>query len=119
MIGRSAMPHDTVVAVANYQCQTGENPLWNVAENRIYWEDIDSGRLFRAEHQSLEHECFHQGPVIGGFTFQADGSLLLFEQAFGFIGLFLSFPTLYVASRIANEFKRVTVVPAIATENSS
>jgi predicted PurR-regulated permease PerM len=33
-------------------------------------------------------------------------SLLLFEQAFGFVGLFLSFPSLYVASRIAGEWKR-------------
>jgi predicted PurR-regulated permease PerM len=33
-------------------------------------------------------------------------SLLLFEQAFGFVGLFLSFPSLYVASRIADEWKR-------------
>jgi len=32
-------------------------------------------------------------------------SLLLFEQAFGFVGLFLSFPSLYVASKIANEWK--------------
>ena len=31
-------------------------------------------------------------------------SLLLFEQAFGFVGLFLSFPTLYVAMRIRNEW---------------
>lgn len=33
-------------------------------------------------------------------------SLLLFEQAFGFVGLFLSFPSLYVASKIADEWKR-------------
>jgi putative permease len=32
-------------------------------------------------------------------------SLLLFETVFGFWGLFLSFPALYVASRIANEWK--------------
>ncbi len=32
-------------------------------------------------------------------------SLLLFEQVFGFAGLFLSFPALYVASRIANEWR--------------
>jgi predicted PurR-regulated permease PerM len=32
-------------------------------------------------------------------------SLLLFEVAFGFVGLFLSFPALYVASRIANEWR--------------
>ncbi len=32
-------------------------------------------------------------------------SLLMFETVFGFWGLFLSFPALYVASRIANEWK--------------
>lgn len=32
-------------------------------------------------------------------------SLLLCEQAFGFVGLFLSFPLLYVASRIGNEWR--------------
>jgi predicted PurR-regulated permease PerM len=32
-------------------------------------------------------------------------SLLLFEQAVGFVGLFLSFPALYVASRIAHEWR--------------
>jgi len=66
--------------VANYQCQVGENPLWDEREGRLYWVDIDSGRLFRIEHESGEHECFHHNPdKIGGFTFQDDGSLLLFE----------------------------------------
>lgn len=32
------------------------------------------------------------------------GSLILFEHAFGIVGLFLSFPALYVGSRIRNEF---------------
>ena len=65
--------------VANHHCLVGENPLWNEREGRIYWVDIDSGRLFRADHATLENECFYRGPVIGGFTFQEDGSLLLFE----------------------------------------
>jgi D-xylono/L-arabinono-1,4-lactonase len=65
--------------VANYHCITGENPLWNPDDGRIYWEDIDAGRIFRADHRTLAHECFHEGPVVGGFTLQADGSLLLFE----------------------------------------
>jgi D-xylonolactonase len=68
-----------VEAVANYHCVTGENPLWNPDDGRIYWLDIETGRIFRAEHRTLEHECFYEGPVVGGFTLQADGSLLLFE----------------------------------------
>ncbi|HEV8246615.1 MAG TPA: SMP-30/gluconolactonase/LRE family protein [Polyangiaceae bacterium] len=68
-----------IQSVANYHCRVGENPLYDEREQRIYWEDIDTGRLFRADHRTLEHECFYQGDVIGGFTFQEDGSLLLFE----------------------------------------
>jgi len=66
-------------AVANYHCVVGENPLFDPDDGRIYWLDIETGRLFRADHATLEHECFYQGPVTGGFTLQADGSLLLFE----------------------------------------
>jgi predicted PurR-regulated permease PerM len=32
-------------------------------------------------------------------------SLLVFEETFGFVGLFLSFPTLYIATRIHREWK--------------
>lgn len=32
-------------------------------------------------------------------------SLLLFEQVLGFVGLFLSFPALYIASRVMNEWR--------------
>ncbi len=68
-----------IQSVANYHCGTGENPLYDSRDGRVYWEDIPTGRLFRADHATLEHECFYQGEVVGGFTFQADGSLLLFE----------------------------------------
>jgi sugar lactone lactonase YvrE len=67
-------------AVANYHCKVGENPLWDAREERLYWADIESNRLFRVDHASGEHECFHHGEtMIGGFSFQEDGSLLLFE----------------------------------------
>jgi putative heme transporter len=36
-------------------------------------------------------------------------SLLLFEQVFGFLGLFLSFPALYVALKIGHEWKEAEV----------
>lgn len=68
-------------AVANYHCKVGENPLWDAREGRLYWTDIESGRLFRYEPASGAHECFYRdSQMIGGFTFQADGSLLLFRE---------------------------------------
>jgi D-xylonolactonase len=64
--------------IADYQCVTGEGPLWHPDERRLYWVDIPTGRLFRYEPASGRHEQCHAGGVIGGFTLQADGALLLF-----------------------------------------
>ena len=65
--------------IANYEEEAGEGPLWHVAEQRVYWVDITTSRIFRYHPASGHHALFYQGEEdIGGFTFQADGSLLLF-----------------------------------------
>ena len=64
--------------IADYKCICGEGPLWHSDEKRLYWVDIDSGRMFRHDPAADKHEQCYQGDVIGGFTIQADGALLLF-----------------------------------------
>ena len=64
--------------VADYACETGENPLWHPDEQRLYWTDIPTGRLFRFDPQADTHQQCYAGRPVGGFTLQADGSLLLF-----------------------------------------
>ena len=64
--------------IADYQCETGEGPLWHPVERQLYWADIPRGRLFRYDPATGVHEQFYQGEVVGGFTIQADGALLLF-----------------------------------------
>jgi len=64
--------------LADYQCVTGEGPLWHPGERRVYWVDIPKGRLFRYDPGTGAHEQVYEGDVIGGFTIQADGALLLF-----------------------------------------
>ncbi|MHB1318532.1 MAG: SMP-30/gluconolactonase/LRE family protein [Anaerolineae bacterium] len=66
------------VLIADYQCITGEGPLWHPDERRLYWVDIPTGRLFRYAPATGFHEQCYSGPVVGGFTLQADGKLLLF-----------------------------------------
>ena len=64
--------------IADYQCVTGEGPLWHPQEKRLYWVDIPQGRMFRYDPATGEHEQCYEGEVVGGFTIQADGALLLF-----------------------------------------
>jgi sugar lactone lactonase YvrE len=59
-------------------CHTGECPLWHAGERRIYWVDIPAGRLFRYAPATGQMETFACGAPVGGFTIQADGTLLLF-----------------------------------------
>ena len=64
--------------IADYACVTGEGPLWHPQEQKVYWVDIPAGRLFRYDPASGKHEQVFAGGVIGGFTFQDDGAILLF-----------------------------------------
>lgn len=66
--------------IADYACDTGENPLWHPCEKCLYWTDIPTGRLFRFDPASHRHRQIYQGRPVGGFTFQADGGLLLFRD---------------------------------------
>jgi len=64
--------------VADYACKTGEGPLWHPQEKKVFWCDIPNGRLFSYDPSSDRHEQLYHGDVIGGFTIQEDGKLLLF-----------------------------------------
>ena len=69
--------------VADVPCETGENPLWHTDHNLLYWCDIPNGRLYTYDPATETYELLYEDPEerIGGFTFQTDGSLLLFQEA--------------------------------------
>lgn len=66
--------------IADYNCVVGEGPLWHPTERCVYWVDIPQGRIFRYDPASGKHSQIFEGPQVGGFTIQADGSLLLFME---------------------------------------
>ncbi len=69
-----------VETVAPTSCATGENPLWHPDEQLLYWTDIPAGRLYRFNPTTHHHEMCYEDRPVGGFTLQADGSLLLFRD---------------------------------------
>ena len=58
-----------------------ENPLWDLQVGRVLWTDIESGRVFSCGLDSNKPELLYQGPTVGGFTMQKDGTLLLFRES--------------------------------------
>lgn len=59
-------------------CVTGENPLWHPDEKVVYWTDIPGARIYRYDPISGETTVAYSGDIIGGFTLQTDGALLMF-----------------------------------------
>jgi sugar lactone lactonase YvrE len=69
-------------------CETGEGPLWHEDEGALYWVDIPAGRVYRYDPASGRNEVAYQhDEMVGGFTIQADGSLLLFCSRGGVLHL--------------------------------
>jgi D-xylonolactonase len=68
--------------ITETSCVIGENPLWHAEQQKLYWCDIPLGRLYRYDPVRRSTEIVRDGSsdksVIGGFTIEADGSLLLF-----------------------------------------
>jgi len=93
----------TVVAKSN--CVVGENPLWNSFNEEVYWCDIPEGKIYQYNSSSHEHRIIYENGVVGGFTIQADGSLLIFKSG-GRIDYW-------------DNGKSITVVPASGTEVTS
>ena len=61
-------------------CYCGEGPVWHPLEKRLYWTDIDRGRLYRFNPIDHTRELVYEDRPVGGFTVQADGRLLLFRD---------------------------------------
>jgi sugar lactone lactonase YvrE len=74
------MQHWQPTLIVQERCATGEGPLWNPFDQHVYWTDIPRGRMYRYNQQDGKHELVFEGAIVGGFTIQEDGSLLLFME---------------------------------------
>lgn len=58
---------------------TGEGPLWHEESQTLTWVDIPAGKLFRYDPATGKNDLIYQhNGELGGYTIQADGSLVLF-----------------------------------------
>jgi D-xylonolactonase len=65
--------------LVDYECETGEGPLWHPEHELLYWVDIPGGDLFSYDPASGDAErVLDYDGAIGGFTLEDSGALLLF-----------------------------------------
>lgn len=65
--------------IIDIRCHNAEGPLWHPFEERFYWSDIPRGFLFCYDSATRTYEQVYKGEPVGGYTIQADGTLLLFK----------------------------------------
>ncbi|MFN3683292.1 MAG: SMP-30/gluconolactonase/LRE family protein [Fimbriimonadaceae bacterium] len=72
------MPPLRAEPILAVRCHLGEGPRWHPTERCLYWCDIEAGELHRWTPGGEDHRAWAVARQLGGFTFQADGSMLLF-----------------------------------------
>jgi D-xylonolactonase len=61
-------------------CAMGECPRWNPDEAVVYWCDMLGGTMYRYDPDAEETTRVYDGPNVGGFVHEYDGSRLLFME---------------------------------------
>ena len=71
----------TVHLLVDAPLRLGESAIWHEDEQRLYYTDIDGATLYRYDPATGTSEIVFQGETVADMTIQADGSLLLFQDA--------------------------------------
>jgi len=69
--------NEKIRVVADYGNLCGEGPLWDAAEQILYWTDITGKEFFRYRWRDHRHERIHEGFQIGGFCLQEAGGFVV------------------------------------------
>ncbi len=73
MAGRSPQ----IELVLDARAGTGENPVWNEKEQRLYWIDIEEPALHRLDPATGADESFETPARIGSFALCESGAILV------------------------------------------
>ncbi len=68
---------NAVEDVLTCQCKLGEGPVWSVAEQALYWVDIENRRFSRLYPASGKYEVFEVGLPVGVLAPRERGGLVM------------------------------------------
>ena len=68
---------DNLEIIANYNDLCGECPVWDEAQQQLYWTDCVGQRFYRYDWRTEMHEIVQQGFEINGFTLNEPGGFIV------------------------------------------
>lgn len=68
------------VSLLRFRATLAEGPCWHPEEQALYFTDIPAGRIWRFDSKSQQADIFYEGFITGGFTLQAAGGWVLFQE---------------------------------------
>lgn len=92
------------------RCSVGESPLWSVAEQALYWVDIEGRRIHRFDLGAARHDAWGTAERVACIALHAQGGLLaametgIFHVRLGSAGALAS--TLLAAARFPRDGMR-------------
>jgi sugar lactone lactonase YvrE len=60
--------------------QFAQNLRWDDRDESLWWTDVAGGRLYRFNAETRIHSAVYEGPAVGAFLPQEDGTWLLFRE---------------------------------------
>jgi len=69
-----------IAIVADVKTELGEGPLWDAAEQRLYWIDSSAGKVFRCTADGRELRAWDVPQKIGALALRAGGGALVALQ---------------------------------------
>ncbi len=57
-----------------------QNLWWDDRDESLWWTDVEGGRLFRLNYKTRIQSAVYEGPSVGAFVPQEDGTWLLFRE---------------------------------------
>lgn len=60
-----------------YDAHLGEGPVWDESEQKLYWVDILSGKIFRYDPRRNSNEVFEIGEHVGAVALREKGGLVM------------------------------------------
>ena len=69
----------TIRPIDSEPCRLAEGPLWHAARGCVYWTDIEGGAMHCHDVAANQSRQIYSGDKVGGYTFNRDGSIVLFR----------------------------------------